>query len=255
MASTASLMTRIQRAVLSPEHGITTTHFWGPVANWGLVGAAVYDASVKGPETIDMEMTATMIAYSGTFMGFAWYVQPRNYLLFACHVFNITAQTNQMKRAIEYQMKTSNNAEKNVKEMLKKVGIGSMILSGFMASNKRLFAFFGNSNLPPSIKNLMTHAAGPLTFNFWAPVSKWLFSINNLKDLNKPVEKISIAQFSALTLTGIIWTRYSFVINPINYNLALVNATLGLSSGWHLSRKLKSEYVDKHTKEELKKRD
>ena len=32
------------------EHGMLTTHFWGPVANWGLVGSAVYDASFQGPE-------------------------------------------------------------------------------------------------------------------------------------------------------------------------------------------------------------
>ena len=31
------------------EHGMLTTHFWGPVANWGLVGSAVYDASFQGP--------------------------------------------------------------------------------------------------------------------------------------------------------------------------------------------------------------
>lgn len=30
-------------------------------------------------------------------------VQPRNYLLLACHVFNEVAQLNQMRRALEYQ--------------------------------------------------------------------------------------------------------------------------------------------------------
>lgn len=37
-------------AFMHPEHGWKTTHFWGPVANWGLVGAAVADAVQKGPE-------------------------------------------------------------------------------------------------------------------------------------------------------------------------------------------------------------
>ena len=35
----------ILKALMNPENGIKTTHFWGPVANWGLVGSAVYDAS------------------------------------------------------------------------------------------------------------------------------------------------------------------------------------------------------------------
>jgi hypothetical protein len=33
-----------------PAHGWKTTHFWGPVANWGLVIAGVYDLTQKGPE-------------------------------------------------------------------------------------------------------------------------------------------------------------------------------------------------------------
>jgi len=47
---TATLASRLSSAILHPEYGWKTTHFWGPVANWGLVGAAVYDASYKGPE-------------------------------------------------------------------------------------------------------------------------------------------------------------------------------------------------------------
>ncbi len=85
--------------------------------------------------------------------------------------------------------------------------------------------------------------AGPLTVFFWAPTSKWMFSVSNLKDLNKDTDKMSFAQMSALTATGIIWTRYSFVITPVNYNLALVNLALGASSGYHLSRKVKKDYL------------
>jgi len=33
---------------------LASTNHRGPVANWGLVGAAVYDASFKGPEIIDV---------------------------------------------------------------------------------------------------------------------------------------------------------------------------------------------------------
>lgn len=36
------------------------------------------------------------------FMRFAWRVQPRNYLLFACHATNATAQTIQEGRFLNY---------------------------------------------------------------------------------------------------------------------------------------------------------
>ena len=49
------------RAFLYAETGPLTTHFWGPVANWGLVASAGYDAYFKGPEIISMPMTLTMI--------------------------------------------------------------------------------------------------------------------------------------------------------------------------------------------------
>ncbi|EJW72721.1 hypothetical protein WUBG_16373 [Wuchereria bancrofti] len=49
----------------------------------------------------------------------------------------------------------------------------------------------------------------------------------------------------ALFFTGLIWTRYSFAIRPINYNLASVNffvSTIGL---YQLSRKFKYEMSQK----------
>ncbi|BGP14798.1 hypothetical protein JCM10213v2_002753 [Rhodosporidiobolus nylandii] len=44
-----------------------------------------------------------------------------------------------------------------------------------------------------------------------------------LKDLSRPAEVISVPQNLALTATGLIWVRYSFVITPVNYSLAAVN--------------------------------
>ncbi|KAI7842054.1 hypothetical protein COHA_004253 [Chlorella ohadii] len=43
-------------------------------------------------------MTAAMCVYSALFMRFAWAIQPRNYLLFACHFSNECVQLNQMRR-------------------------------------------------------------------------------------------------------------------------------------------------------------
>lgn len=41
---------------------------------------------------------AAMCVYSALFMRFAWMVQPRNYLLLACHVSNETVQLYQLSR-------------------------------------------------------------------------------------------------------------------------------------------------------------
>ncbi|KAI0031153.1 hypothetical protein K488DRAFT_52716 [Vararia minispora EC-137] len=78
-----------------------STHFWGPVANWGLPLAALADLS-RDEEVISGSMTSALTAYSMVFMRFAWRVQPRNYLLLACHATNATAQSVQGMRFINY---------------------------------------------------------------------------------------------------------------------------------------------------------
>lgn len=90
------------RQFLNHPTGPKTTHFWGPVANWGFVLAAMNDMS-KPPELISVNMTAALSMYSLIFMRFAWMVQPRNYLLLACHASNETAQLYQMQRALRYR--------------------------------------------------------------------------------------------------------------------------------------------------------
>ncbi|XP_048864476.1 mitochondrial pyruvate carrier 1 [Brienomyrus brachyistius] len=78
-------------------------HFWGPVANWGLPIAAISDMK-KSPEIISGRMTFALTCYSLLFMRFAYKVQPRNWLLFACHLTNETAQLIQGSRLIKYKM-------------------------------------------------------------------------------------------------------------------------------------------------------
>lgn len=100
---------------------LMSTHFWGPVANWGIPIAALGDLK-KDPKIISGTMTggkwfgaepnlhnyslisfiAALCLYSMVFMRFAWKVQPRNLLLFACHITNTTAQALQGARFIEY---------------------------------------------------------------------------------------------------------------------------------------------------------
>ena len=72
---------------LNSPVGPKTVHFWGPMANWALVIAAMLDAN-KPAEQISERMTITLYLYSLMFMRFAWRVSPRNYLLLSCHTAN-----------------------------------------------------------------------------------------------------------------------------------------------------------------------
>ena len=111
--------------------------FWGPVSNFGIPIAAVMDTQ-KDPEmfvpsvlfcpcypslrpvpslssspslspfadtrshSISGRMTGALVIYSATFMRYALAVQPKNYLLFACHFINEGAQLTQGYRYLTY---------------------------------------------------------------------------------------------------------------------------------------------------------
>ncbi|KAE8601922.1 hypothetical protein XENTR_v10013833 [Xenopus tropicalis] len=82
---------------------LMSTHFWGPVANWGLPIAAINDMN-KSPDIISGRMTFALTCYSLMFMRFAYKVQPRNWLLFACHFTNECAQLIQGGRLIKHKL-------------------------------------------------------------------------------------------------------------------------------------------------------
>lgn len=70
-----------------------------------------------------------------------------------------------------------------------------------------------------------------------APICKWLLVIAGLKDLQRPVDKLSGTQNLALMATGAIWTRWAgFVIQPRNPLLASVNFFLGIVGATQLGR-------------------
>ncbi|XP_046847717.1 mitochondrial pyruvate carrier 1-like [Xenia sp. Carnegie-2017] len=81
---------------------LMSTHFWGPVANWGIPLAAMADMK-KDPKYISGKMTSALCVYSALFMRFAWKVQPRNLLLLACHMTNETCQLIQLGRWANYE--------------------------------------------------------------------------------------------------------------------------------------------------------
>ncbi|KAK4229162.1 upf0041 domain-containing protein [Podospora fimiseda] len=80
---------------------ICSTHFWGPVSNFGIPLAAVMDTQ-KSPELISGQMTAALCVYSATFMRFSLAVTPQNWLLFGCHLINESAQLTQMYRYLDW---------------------------------------------------------------------------------------------------------------------------------------------------------
>lgn len=84
---------------------LMSTHFWGPVTNWGIPIAALSDIR-NDPKFISGTMTLALCLYSAAFMRFAWRIQPRNLLLLACHVTNCTAQGILGCRFIGYHLGT-----------------------------------------------------------------------------------------------------------------------------------------------------
>lgn len=73
---------------------VCTTHFWGPVSNFGIPIAAMMDLN-KDPDLISGPMTGSLILYSLVFMRYSLAVSPQNYLLFGCHFVNEVAQLTQ----------------------------------------------------------------------------------------------------------------------------------------------------------------
>lgn len=130
MAASAFSLKALRAAITHPEHGIKTTHFWGPVANWGIVGATVIDVTTQGPEVISLPMTSSLCIYSALFMGFAWRVQPRNYLLLSCHAFNECVQLYQLRRGYNYQQQLKESGKTPTDDRFSPVAFGSFTAAG-----------------------------------------------------------------------------------------------------------------------------
>ncbi|XP_060072081.1 uncharacterized protein LOC132551954 [Ylistrum balloti] len=74
----------------------------------------------KDPTMISGKMTTALCIYSMLFMRFAWKVQPRNMLLFACHATNETTQLVQLMRFTHYYyIKSPEDRDKYQASLLK----------------------------------------------------------------------------------------------------------------------------------------
>ena len=93
-------------------------------------------------------------------------------------------------------------------------------------------------NLPSKLLPLWNHPAGLQTIHFWAPSFKWGLVIAGIADLARPAEKLSFGQSLSLACTGTIWSRYSTVIIPKNWNLFSVNVFLAMVGASQCARVL-----------------
>uniref|UniRef100_A0A7M4FXW9 Mitochondrial pyruvate carrier n=2 Tax=Crocodylus porosus TaxID=8502 RepID=A0A7M4FXW9_CROPO len=118
--------------------------------------------------------------------------------------------------------------------------------AGLRASYHRLLDRI-ELKLPPRLRPLYNHPAGPKTVFFWAPVMKWGLVCAGMADMTRPAEKLSTAQSAVLTATGLIWSRYSLVIIPKNWGLFTVNFFVGCAGGsqlfriWRYNQELKAK--------------
>jgi hypothetical protein len=226
-----------------PKGWWSSAEFWGglgALAGWGMSGAAIYDATLQGPEVISLSMTNVLIVYSTLFCRWAVVVKPQNLLLASCHACNVLAQSNQLRRALQHKMETGQ--EEQVKDMVKTAGICGAVGGALVLAGPTMRSALSNANLG-IVSTIAAADAGPFTVHFWAPMSKWFISGASFLDLHRPTDKVSLPQYTALTLTGFFFSRYALLVTPINYTLCSVNIALFLSSAWHLGRKIKADYM------------
>ncbi|KAG5334643.1 MPC2 protein, partial [Acromyrmex charruanus] len=101
------------------------------------------------------------------------------------------------------------------------------------------------SVLPEQFRAAFLHPAGPTTVFFWAPTFKWGLVIAGIGDINRPVDTISLSQTASLMITGAIWSRYSLVIIPKNYNLFSVNLFVSVTGAYNFIRGLLYQMAQK----------
>ncbi|CCF56732.1 hypothetical protein KAFR_0B04360 [Kazachstania africana CBS 2517] len=92
------------------------------------------------------------------------------------------------------------------------------------------------STIGIAFKRFWNSQTGPKTVHFWAPALKWSLVFAGINDIKRPVNKVSGTQSLSLMATGLVWTRWSFVIIPKNYLLASVNFFLAGTAGYQVMR-------------------
>ena len=137
---------------------------------------------------------------------------PRNYVLAGSHIFNVIAQSNQLRRALEYKVQTGGEAAKEeIAGLATKAAAGGAVVALCVLNAGRLQAM-----VAPYGPAYLSSPGGPFTIHPWPPATKILISGTSMLELDRPTDKISLSQYSALTLTGLIFSQYGLVVTPIN---------------------------------------
>uniref|UniRef100_A0A3Q2USW0 Mitochondrial pyruvate carrier n=1 Tax=Haplochromis burtoni TaxID=8153 RepID=A0A3Q2USW0_HAPBU len=92
--------------------------------------------------------------------------------------------------------------------------------------------------LPAKLRPVYNHPAGKtqLTVMSLFGIGRWGLVGAGLADMTRPADKLSTSQSAVLTATGLIWSRYSLVIIPKNWNLFAVNFFVGSAGASQLYR-------------------
>lgn len=139
-----------------------SAEFWGrcgALAGWGMSGAAIYDAVQSSPELISLNMTGVLIVYSSLFARWAFVVKPQNLLLAGCHVTNVAAQANQLRRAVEYKRECGKDDEVN--DILMKAGATAAGGAACVVAGPMVQSAIVNANIGV-VSTLAAAEAGPL---------------------------------------------------------------------------------------------
>jgi hypothetical protein len=116
-------------------------------------------------------MTPVLIVYSALFARWAWVVQPQNLLLCSCHVTNVLAQGNQMRRALEHKL--NNGQEAEVYAMGQTAAVGGTLIAGSVLAGPMVRSALTKANAG-LLSDIAAADAGPFTVHFVSGQHGWL---------------------------------------------------------------------------------
>merc|ERR1740121_3557388 len=117
---------------------------------------------------ISLKMTGVMLCYSTLFARWAgWAVTPRNYILAGSHIFNVIAQSNQLRRCLQYKLDTEPGAKEEIAQLATKAATGAAIVAGAIVAGPTIQAA-----IAPYGPAYLSSAGGPFTIHPWPPMTK-----------------------------------------------------------------------------------
>merc|ERR1711879_826181 len=92
------------------------------------------------------------------------------------------------------------------------------------------------SKMSPKMLESWNSPTGPKTVFFYCGIGKWLLVGAGASDMMRPAKALSAKQNTSLAVTGLIWTRYCFQVQPRILVLAACNFTLSVVGFVQLAR-------------------